>query len=84
MRIYVSNLATETTHKELRTAFAPYGDVQKVGLAKDRPVGKESAYGLVEMNDESQASAAIADLNGALLRDRAIKVRGARSRGRKS
>ena len=72
MRIYVSNLAAETTHDDIRAAFSPYGRVFRVGLAKDKgPRG----LGLVEMNNDNEAEAAIAELNGKQIGERKIRVR---------
>lgn len=72
MRIYVSNLAADTTHDDIRAAFSPYGQVFRVGLARDKgPRG----LGLVEMANDNEAEAAIAELNGKQIGERKVKVR---------
>ncbi len=80
MRIYVGNLSQQTTRADLRGLFAEYGQIERVGLAKERTGGPSVGYGLVEMNDEADGERAIAGLSGTLLKDRPLKVRKARAR----
>lgn len=80
MRIFVGNLSRETTRDDLRNLFAEYGEIGRVGLAKERPSGTFRGCGLVEMNEDADAERAIAALRGTLLKERPLKVREARMR----
>ena len=73
MRIYVGNLAENTTRKDLREAFAAFGPVARVGIAADKATGKPRGFGLIEM-DQEEGKRAIAGLNGTELGDRVIRV----------
>lgn len=79
MRIYVGNLSEETSRADLRSVFAAYGKIGRVGLAKERPSGTLRGYGLVEMKD-TDGRRAIIGLHGRLLNDRPLKVREVRPR----
>lgn len=80
MRIYVGNLSEETTRTDLRNLFAEYGQIGRVGLAKERPSGELRRCGLVEMTEEEEGRRAITALSGTMLKERPLKVREARMR----
>lgn len=85
MRILVGNLSSETTRTDLRDLFAEFGQIARVGLAKDRADGTSPGFGLVEMNKEAEGKRAITALSGMLFKERTLKVREARPRdGRKN
>lgn len=76
MNIYVGNLSLEVTEKELRQAFAAFGEVVSVSIMNDKYIGsgQPRGYGFVEMTSKSEGKAAIAGLNGNILKDRVIDV----------
>lgn len=80
MRIFVGNLAEETTKDELRDAFGAYGPVSRVAVKVDRETGLPKGFGLVEILEQNQAEQAISELNGTRIGDRKIRVREARNR----
>ena len=80
MNIYVGNLSYEMTEDELREAFAEYGDVSEVKVLSDRETGRSRGFGFVEMPNQSEGEAAIAQLNGKDLGGRALRVNEARPR----
>ena len=80
MKIYVGNLAEQTTDKELRETFAAYGEVSRVAIISDTQNGLLSRWGLVKMARAEEGKVAIAELHGTLLGDRALKVKAARPR----
>jgi len=84
MKIYVGNLAEQTTANEIRETFAAYGEVSRVAIITDKESGLPRGFGFVEMNQTGQGELAIAKLDGALLGDRALKVREARSRAERN
>lgn len=79
MRIYVGNLAEQTTEDEIRATFAPYGQVSRVAISKDKQTGLPRGYGIVEMLQSEEAEHAVAELHGTLLRNKALRIREART-----
>ena len=64
MNIYVGNLSAKTTEDELRQAFEAFGDVDTAKIIKDNLTGRSRGFGFVEMPNQEQAQAAIAEMNG--------------------
>ncbi len=80
MNIYVGNLPYSATDADLRETFAQYGDVSNVQLISDKFTGESKGFGFVEMDNNSQADAAIKGLNGTALKGRNITVNQAKPR----
>ena len=59
MKLYVGNLAFETTSNDLQTLFAQAGTVESVALIEDRETGRSRGFGFVEMASPAEAQAAI-------------------------
>lgn len=74
MNIYVGNLSHDATEQELMDAFAAFGEVKYAKIIKDRETGQPRGFGFVEMPDEAQANAAIAEMNGKPFKGRNLKV----------
>jgi len=74
--IYVGNLSLEVTAEELRQEFAIFGDVISVDIMSDRYIGsgQPRGYGFVEMAARSAGALAVANLQGKMLKTRAISV----------
>jgi RNA recognition motif-containing protein len=83
MNIYVGNLSYSLSESELRDAFAGYGEVSTVKVLMDRETGRSRGFGFVEMPNQSEAEAAIAQLNGKELGGRALRVNEARPKERR-
>ena len=83
MNIYVGNLSYSLTESELRDAFAEFGDVSSVNILTDRETGRVRGFGFVEMPNQAEAEAAVAQLNGKSLGGRALNVNEARPRERR-
>ena len=80
MKLYVGNLAFETTENDLQDLFEQHGQVSEVSLMMDRMTGKSRGFAFVTMNDKAQAEAAMAALNGKELAGRTLNVNEARAR----
>ena len=80
MNIYVGNLSYDTGNAELREAFAPHGQVDDARVVEDKYTGRSRGFGFVEMANDSEAQAAITELNGSSLQGRTITVNEARPR----
>jgi RNA recognition motif-containing protein len=74
MNIYVSNLGFNVQDEDLKEFFTPYGEVTSAKIINDRETGRSRGFGFVEMSDNEAAKKAIAELDGATVEGRAIKV----------
>jgi len=81
MDIYVGNLSYDLTEQELREAFEQHGEVTHAKIVIDRDTGRSKGFGFVEMPNKSEGEAAIAELNGAMIKGRTARVNQARPRG---
>jgi RNA recognition motif-containing protein len=80
MKIYVGNLAHEVTEDELGQEFTAFGEVTSVSVVTDKYTGQPRGFGFVEMTKVSEGQAAIAGLNGKMLKERTLNVNEARPR----
>ena len=80
MNIYVGNMSYNTTEEGLRTAFEQYGAVDSARVIMDRYTNQPRGFGFVEMNNDAEAKAAIAGMDGQDLDGRQLKVNEARPR----
>jgi cold-inducible RNA-binding protein len=80
MKLYVGNLAFETTENDLQDLFEQHGTVNEVNLMMDRMTGRSRGFAFVTMNDDEQAKAAMTATNGKELNGRALNVNEARPR----
>ena len=80
VNIYVGNLAYSVTEEQLRDAFGQFGEVDKVSIIMDRMTGRSKGFGFVEMQEDSEAEAAIRGLNEQPINGRAVRVNEARPR----
>lgn len=80
MKLYVGNLAFETSSNDLQTLFAQAGTVESVSLIEDRETGRSRGFGFVEMSTKEEGNAAVAQFNGKDLAGRTLKVNEAKPR----
>ena len=79
-KLYVGKLSYGTTDNDLQTLFGPHGTVQSAQVIMDRDTGRSKGFGFVEMDNDEQAQAAIAAVNGREIGGRALTVNLARPR----
>jgi RNA recognition motif-containing protein len=84
MNIYVSNLSFNVQDEDLKSYFADYGEVTSAKVISDKETGRSRGFGFVEMSDDTAAQKAIAELDGATVDGRAIKVSVAKPREERS
>jgi len=77
-KLYVGNLAFGVTDSTLEQLFAAHGSVRSAQVIMDRDTGRSKGFGFVEMDNDQEAQAAIAALNGTQVDGRAINVNEAR------
>lgn len=80
MKLYVGNMSFDTSEDDLRKAFEAHGQVDSITLITDRDTGRPKGFGFVEMSNDTEAQAAIDNLNEKDFMGRSIKVNVARPR----
>jgi RNA recognition motif-containing protein len=80
MKLYVGNLAFETTENDLQDLFEEQGRVTEVALMTDRMTGRSRGFAFVTMEANEAGQKAITTLNGKQLHGRALTVSEARPR----
>jgi cold-inducible RNA-binding protein len=83
-KLYVGNLAFQTTSQELKELFAQAGTVESASVVEDRDTGRSRGFAFVEMSTPEEATAAINQFNGKELGGRALKVNEAKPRENRS
>ena len=79
-KLYVGNLAFQTTSEELQDLFAQAGTVESASVVEDRMTGRSRGFAFVEMATKEEAAAAIEQFNGKEVGGRALKVNEAKPR----
>jgi RNA recognition motif-containing protein len=72
-KIYVGNLPFTATEASVNALFSAHGPVTSVSLPTDRETGRPRGFGFVEMS-ATDATAAIAALNGHSMEGRSLRV----------
>ena len=83
-KLYVGNLAFQTTSQDLQDLFAQAGTVESAQVIEDRDTGRSKGFGFVEMASDDEAAAAIEQFNGKDLAGRTLTVNEARPRENRS
>jgi len=83
-KLYVGNLAFQTTSQELQQLFGQAGTVQSASVVEDRDTGRSRGFAFVEMSSQEEATSAIAQFNGKEVGGRALKVNEAKPRENRS
>ena len=84
MNMYVSNLSFHTDDDGLRLLFEQFGKVTSAKVINDRETGRSRGFGFVEMDSETEASAAMKGLNNKEVEGRAMSVSVAREKTTRS
>ena len=74
MNIYVGNLSWGLKDQDLANLFAPFGEVASAKIVMDKFTQRSKGFGFVEMPNDEQAQAAIAQLNGTEIEGRNLVV----------
>ena len=81
MNIFVAKLNFKTRKEDLEAAFARFGQVSSCKIVRDKETGRSKGYGFIEMPNDAEAQAAIAQLNETELDGRPIVVKPANAKG---
>jgi len=74
MNIYVGNLSWGLKDQDLANLFAPFGEVTSAKIVTDKFTQRSKGFGFVEMANDEEAQAAIAQLNGSEVEGRSLVV----------
>ena len=83
-KLYVGNLAFQTTNHDLQELFAQAGTVESASIIEDRDTGQSKGFAFVEMSTDAEAASAIEQFNGKEVAGRMLKVNEARPRENRS
>ncbi|KAF4122459.1 RNA recognition motif [Geosmithia morbida] len=75
LRLFVGNLAGETTDDSLLKAFARWTSVQKARVIRDKRTNKSKGYGFVSFSSADDFFAAARDMNGKYIQSHPVVVR---------
>jgi len=79
-KLYVGNLAFQTTSQELQNLFTQAGTVESASVVEDRDTGRSRGFAFVEMSTKEEAASAIEQFNGKEVGGRSLKVNEAKPR----
>jgi RNA recognition motif-containing protein len=79
-KLFVGGLSWDTSDDSLLQAFQRFGEVAEAKVITDRDTGRSRGFGFVTFSAPEAADAAIAEMNGAELDGRTIKVDEAQER----
>jgi cold-inducible RNA-binding protein len=80
VKLFVGSLSWDTTDQSLREAFERFGEVVEAKVITERDSGRSRGFGFVTFTDDEAGRNAIAEMDGAELDGRTIRVDEARER----
>ena len=80
MKLYVGNLAFQTSSYDLEEMFGSFGTVESANVVEDRETGRSRGFGFVEMSSKEEGENAIGELNGKEVNGRSLTVNEAKPR----
>jgi cold-inducible RNA-binding protein len=83
-RLYVGNLSFQTSVETVRSAFEAMGEVTDVHMVADHETGRSRGFAFVTMGSAKDATKAIAEMNGAMIEGRNLRVNEAEERQNRS
>lgn len=75
LRLFVGNLAGETTDDSLLKAFSRWQSVQKAKVIRDKRTNKSKGYGFVSFSDPDDFFQAAKEMNGKYIQSHPVVVR---------
>ena len=79
-KLYVGNLSYSTMDHQLEALFSQHGKVMSAAVVVDNATGRSRGFGFVEFDNDEEAQAAIAAINGTEVDGRTLTVNVARPR----
>ncbi|RYO98555.1 hypothetical protein DL764_007062 [Monosporascus ibericus] len=75
LRLFVGNLAGETTDESLYKAFSRWRSLQKARVIRDKVTSKSRGYGFVSFSDPDEFFQAAKEMNGKYIQSHPVVVR---------
>jgi cold-inducible RNA-binding protein len=82
-KLFVGGLPYSVTDDELQELFAPFGTIASAKVIIDRETNRSKGFGFVEMENDDEAKAAIAEMHDKEIGGRKIAVNEARPQERR-
>ncbi|KAL2122749.1 hypothetical protein VTJ04DRAFT_3204 [Mycothermus thermophilus] len=79
LRLFVGNLAGETTDESLLKAFSRWKSVQKAKVIRDKRTNKSKGFGFVSFSDPEDFFQAAKEMNGKYIQSHPVVVRKAKT-----
>ncbi|KAL1840636.1 hypothetical protein VTJ49DRAFT_244 [Mycothermus thermophilus] len=79
LRLFVGNLAGETTDESLLKAFSRWKSVQKAKVIRDKRTSKSKGFGFVSFSDPEDFFQAAKEMNGKYIQSHPVVVRKAKT-----
>jgi RNA recognition motif-containing protein len=79
-KLYCGNLGYDVSALDLEKLFGQFGQVRDAQVVSDRDTGQSKGFAFIEMNSDSEATAAINGLNGTMQNGRPLTVNEAKPR----
>lgn len=73
-RLYVGSLQFNVTEEDLRSHFAPYGDIEFIDLHKDPETGRSKGFAFIQYRRPEEAKKALSQASGLIIAGRQIKI----------
>ena len=83
-KLFVGGLSWDTTDQSLAAAFSAFGTVTDAKVILDRDTGRSRGFGFVTFDAPADAQKAIAEMDGAELDGRSVRVNEAEDKPRRS
>lgn len=80
MKLYIGNLSYDTSEAELREFLTPFEPIVDLHMPIDRETGRPRGFAFVTLSSRELGEAAVAQLDGAELGGRNLRVREAEER----
>ncbi len=80
VKLYVGNMAYDTSEEQLRTLFAEAGSVVAVDVIMDRDTHSPKGFAFITMGTQADAAKAISMFDGKEVSGRPLKVNAAKPR----
>ncbi|KAJ1333324.1 RNA-binding protein 42 [Microdochium nivale] len=74
LRLFVGNLAGETTDESLHKAFSRWKSLQKARVIRDKVTSKSKGYGFVSFSDPDDFFQAAKEMNGKYIQSHPVRV----------
>lgn len=84
MNLFIANLNTSTTSRDLLKLFSHYGAVITTKIIYDRTTGLSKCYGFVDMPNSCEAYEALKELNNNVFQENLILVKESEPTGYRS